>query len=381
MNALKNDIIYWIWYSNISGISQAVKLKLLDNVESPKEIFKTAGKCLAANNVSKSIISRISAFASVEMIERYIPVLEKYEDMGITTYFDYDYPQLLCQIKNPPLVLYYRGEISVLQNRCIAVVGTRSATEKGKYHARSFAREIAAQGYTVVGGLSAGIETAAHIGAMSTGATCAVLASGIDVVYPSENKELYNKICENGVVISEHMPGARTGKYAIPLRNRIISGLCESVLLIEAPEKSGSLTIINHAVDQNRDVYVLDDKSTSYEFSGNRMLIQDGAAAVTNPYDIINNTGYTAYDSVRNSYAMSAAENVSYDTEKAHKKDYPDLSDDESSVLILIRSGINQFDEIAMNSDLDVSSVGYALTMLEFKGIIKQKFGKVYEET
>ena len=381
MNALKNDIIYWIWYSNISGISQAVKLKLLDNVESPKEIFKTAGKCLAANNVSKSIISRISAFASVEMIERYIPVLEKYEDMGITTYFDYDYPQLLCQIKNPPLVLYYRGEISVLQNRCIAVVGTRSATEKGKYHARSFAREIAAQGYTVVGGLSAGIETAAHIGAMSTGATCAVLASGIDVVYPSENKELYNKICENGVVISEHMPGARTGKYAIPLRNRIISGLCESVLLIEAPEKSGTLTIINHAVDQNRDVYVLDDKSTSYEFSGNRMLIQDGAAAVTNPYDIINNTGYTAYDSVRNSYAMSAAENVSYDTEKAHKKDYPDLSDDESSVLKLIRSGINQFDEIAMNSDLDVSSVGYALTMLEFKGIIKQKFGKVYEET
>ena len=381
MNALKNDVIYWIWYSNISGISQAVKLKLLDNVESPKEIFKTAGKCLAANNVSKSIISRISAFASVEMIERYIPVLEKYDDMGITTYFDYDYPQLLCQIKNPPLVLYYRGEISVLQNRCIAVVGTRSATEKGKYHARSFAREIAAQGYTVVGGLSAGIETAAHIGAMSTGATCAVLASGIDVVYPSENKELYNKICENGVVISEHMPGARTGKYAIPLRNRIISGLCESVLLIEAPEKSGSLTIINHAVDQNRDVYVLDDKSTSYEFSGNRMLIQDGAAAVTNPYDIINNTGYTAYDSVRNSYAMSAAENVSYDTEKAHKKDYPDLSDDESSVLKLIRSGINQFDEIAMNSDLDVSSVGYALTMLEFKGIIKQKFGKVYEET
>ena len=381
MNALKNDVIYWIWYSNISGISQAVKLKLLDNVESPKEIFKTAGKCLAANNVSKSIISRISAFASVEMIERYIPVLEKYEDMGITTYFDYDYPQLLCQIKNPPLVLYYIGEISVLQNRCIAVVGTRSATEKGKYHARSFAREIAAQGYTVVGGLSAGIETAAHIGAMSTGATCAVLASGIDVVYPSENKELYNKICENGVVISEHMPGARTGKYAIPLRNRIISGLCESVLLIEAPEKSGSLTIINHAVDQNRDVYVLDDKSTSYEFSGNRMLIQDGAAAVTNPYDIINNTGYTAYDSVRNSYAMSAAENVSYDTEKAHKKDYPDLSDDESSVLKLIRSEINQFDEIAMNSDLDVSSVGYALTMLEFKGIIKQKFGKVYEET
>lgn len=382
MTALKNDIIYWVWYSNISGISSAVKLKLLENVESPKEIFKTAGRCLAKSNISKRIIDKISAFATVDMIERYIPIFEDNDDMGIVTYFDYDYPQLLCKINNPPLVLYYKGEISLLQNRCVAVIGTRNATDKGRYHARSFAREIAAQGYTVVGGLSAGIETAAHIGALSTGATCAVLASGIDSVYPSENKELYNKICENGVVISEYMPGARTGKYAIPYRNRIISGLCESVLLIEAPEKSGSLTTVSHAVDQNRDVYVLEDRSTSPEFSGNRALINDGATAVTNPYDILNNREYTAYDSLDRAAVLSAAEPLEYEREKtqAVHKEYSDLNDDELKILDLIRSGIKQFDEIVINSEMDVSSVGYALTMLEFKGIITQKFGKVYEE-
>lgn len=382
MNALKNDIIYWIWYSNISGISSSVKIKLLENVESPKEIFKTAGKCLAKNNVSKTIIDKIAAFATVGIIERYIPILEENEDLGIVTYFDYDYPQLLCGINNPPLVIYYKGEISLLRNRCIAVIGTRDATDKGKYHARSFAREIAAQGYTVVGGLSAGIETAAHIGAMSTGATCAVLASGIDTVYPKENKELYNKICENGVVISEYMPGTKTGKYAIPFRNRIISGLCESVLLIEAPEKSGSLTTVNHALEQGRDVYVLDDRSSASEFSGNRMLINEGATAVTNPYDILSRHEYTAYDSLDRTFAMSAAEPIEYaqDERKSVPKEYSDLSEDEKEILGLIRSGIKQFDEIVMNSELDVSSVGYALTMLEFKGIITQKFGKVYEE-
>ena len=381
VKALKNDIIYWIWYSNIPGISSAVKVKLLNEVESPREIFKTAGKCLANNNVSKSIIDKIAAFASVEMIESYVPVLEKNEDMGITTYFDYDYPELLCQISDPPLVLYYKGNIGLLKNRCIAVIGTRNATDKGKYHARSFAREIAAQGYTVVGGLSLGIETAAHIGAMSTGATCAVLAYGLDVVYPRENKELYNKICENGIVISEHLPGARTGKHGIPLRNRLISGLCESVLLIEAPEKSGSLTTVNHAIEQNRDVYVLDDRSGMPEFSGNRILISEGASAVTNPYDIINNIGYTAYDSVNAEYLMNAAETVIAEREESEQKDYSDLSEEEIEVLKLIRSGVKQFDEIVMNSDADVSSVGYALTMLEFKGFITQKFGKVYEET
>lgn len=382
MSALKNDIIYWVWYSNISGISSAVKLKLLEDVESPKEIFKTAGRCLAKNNVSKRIIDRISAFATVDMIERYIPIFEDNEDMGIVTYFDYDYPQLLCKISNPPLVLYYKGEISLLQNRCIAVIGTRSATDKGKYHARSFAREIAAQGYTVVGGLSAGIEAAAHIGALSTGATCAVLASGIDSVYPSENKELYNRICENGVVISEYMPGARTGKYAIPFRNRLISGLCESVLLVEAPEKSGALTTVSHALEQGRDVYALDDRTEAPEFAGNRALIEDGATAVTNPYDILNNSEYTAYDFLRRAVTVSAAEPFEYEshTPEKHLKEYTDLSEDEQRILDLIRSGVKQFDEITINSDMDVSSVGYALTMLEFKGIITQKFGKVYEE-
>ncbi len=379
MQALKNDIIYWIWYQNVHGISSGTKVKLLSHVESPKEIFKTAGKCLLKANVSAKLIDKISAYATVEMIERFLPVLERNEDMGITSYFDYDYPQMLCEIHNPPLVLYHRGNIALLKEKCMAIVGTRNATEKGKYHARSFAREIAGAGYTIVGGLSLGIETAAHIGALSSGATCAVMSGGLDAVYPKENTELYNKICADGVVISEHMPGQRIGKFGIPLRNRIISGLSESVLLVEAPEKSGSMTIVNHALEQNRDVYVLEDQSNSPESSGNRALINEGAKAVTNPFDIINNIGYTAYDSIKRPFAAAAEKSVFTD-DALPQREYPDLSDNEKCVLELIRSGVTQFDDIAMNADMDVSSLGYALTMLEFKGIISQKFGKVYEE-
>lgn len=143
---MKNDAIYWIWYSSIPKISNNVKIKLLDGIESPREIFKTAGKCLLSKNISADIINKIAAFAKFEIIEKYIPVIEKYEDIGITTYYDYDYPTLLTQVDTPPLVLYYKGNIGVLDKRCISIVGTRNATDKGKYHARSFAREMAAGG-------------------------------------------------------------------------------------------------------------------------------------------------------------------------------------------------------------------------------------------
>ncbi len=395
---MKNDIIYWIWYQNIHGVSTGTKVKLLSHVDSPKEIFKTGGKCLTDANISPKLADRIAAYATPEMIESFLPIIEKNPDMGMVSYFDFDYPQLLCQIKDPPLVLYYKGDISLLKSRCLAIVGTRSATERGKYHAKSFARELASEGYTVIGGLSEGIEAAAHIGALTTGATCAVMHSGLDKIYPRSNRELFEKICKHGVVISEHMPGQGVGKYGIPLRNRLISGLSEGVILIEAPERSGALTVINYAVEQNRDVWVLDDGARAPESSGNRALISEGAASVTNPYDIINNNGFTAYDSVSSS--LAAAETALKNRSEHHKapqpvsepvqiqedhgtaapKEYSGLTADEEAVLAIIRRGINQFDDIAESCELDVGTLGYVLMSLEFNGIITQKIGKVYEE-
>lgn len=381
-----NDIVYWVWYSQLKGIPSDVKLKLTEMMESPKELFLSSGKCLRRQNISSKIIDKISCESEADNIERYVKLLERYNDINIVTYYDCKYPRLLCEIPNPPLVLYYKGDIELLNSHCIAIVGTRNATAKGKYHARSFAQEFAAQGYTVVSGMAKGIDASAHIGAMSTGKTCAVLGCGVDVVYPAENKELYNKICANGLVISEFLPGASPQRWSFPVRNRIISGLCESTLLIEAPEKSGAINTVTHALEQNRDVYVLFDNGNSAEFSGNRKLIEDGAVAVSDPYEIMNNTDFSVYDSVKKKNIgvvhtdtdFTATEQTCVKSPK-EERDTSLLSQEELAVYSLIKSGVNHFDEIVNVSGLDISGVGIALTMLEFNGFIIQKLGKIYE--
>ncbi len=377
---LKNDTIYWIWYSAIKGIGSSAKIKLLDGVASPKEIFRTRGECLLKNNISAAIINKIRDAATAENIDRFIPMFDKHDDIGIVTYFDFDYPRLLCEIKNPPLVLYYKGDISLLNKRCIAVVGTRKATQRGTYHARSFSRELAANDIVVVSGMATGIDSAAHMGALGVGSTCAVLACGVDVVYPAENKELYNRICDEGVVVSEYMPGTPPIRTMFPARNRIISGLSESVLLVEAPKRSGAMITVDHALEQNRDVFVLLDNTDSIEYSGNRELINDGAVAVTNPYDMINTSEYTAYDSLKIEFSHIKAAEPVVDETSVEEKDYSELNEDEIEIINLIKKGINQFDELSEKSGKDAASLGYILTMLEFKGFVEQKIGKVYEE-
>lgn len=379
MPELKKDDIYWIWYANIPKIDNAVKIKLLEGIDSPREIFRTAGACLKNGNVSEEIISKVRECCTADNIEKYASIMERYPDIGVVSFYDFDYPRMLCQISDPPLVLYYIGDISILHKRCIGVVGTRDSSEKGNYNARSFARELASAGYTVVSGMARGIDASAHIGALGAGNTAAVLACGVDVVYPRENKELYNMLCQRGVVISEMLPGTKVTRYSFLFRNRIISGLSESVLVVEAPAKSGAMNTATHACKQNRDVYVFADSSEDPQYGGNRELIEEGAIPVTSPFDIIKDTSYTAFDAIEiQNIASGTKEEIIEET--AVHKDYSILSESELSVLSIIRSGTDQFDEIVLQSGSDIASVGLALTMLEFKGFIIQKVGKVYEE-
>lgn len=407
---MANDIVYWVWYSRLTGIKSAAKLKLIERVASPKEIFCTAGECFRSDNIASSIIDNIAKQSAVDSIEKYISILEQYDDIGIVTYYDCNYPKMLLQINDPPLVLYYKGDLSVLDDRCVAIVGTRNAADKGKYHARSFAQELAACGRTVVSGMAAGIDAAAHMGALSAhGKTCAVLGCGVDVVYPAENKELYKRLCENGLVISEFLPGTKPDRWHFPHRNRIISGLSEATLLIEAPKKSGAINTANHAVNQNRDVFVLGGYMDDPMFSGNKALADDGAVVVTNPYDIINNSGFTAYDSNESVLSEATPKEDTHkrpgdgareelaelkalfgisDTVQNAKQDEPEISEEkdtsalsecEAKIYALLGEGQLQFDEIVMMSGGSVADVGFALTMLEFNGYIKQKQGKRYE--
>ena len=198
------------------------------------------------------------------------------------------YPTLLKEIFFPPPVLFYKGTKILEDNLCIAIVGTRKSTVYGRDAARYFAKQLSMLGITIVSGLATGIDFHAHKASINEkGSSIGVLGCGIDVIYPAENKDLYYDLSVRGSIVTEFFPKTPPIKNNFPARNRIISGLCAGVLVIEAPEKSGALITCDFAVNQNREVFAVPGSIFSPEIKGNHKLIKSGAKLVAHPDDIL----------------------------------------------------------------------------------------------
>lgn len=202
---------------------------------------------------------------------------------------DENYPELLKQIYDPPKCLYVMGNLEILNTPSLAIVGCRETTEYGKKAATYFAYNLAKQGITIVSGLAKGVDSFSHIGALQAeGKTIAVLGSGLDIIYPKENNQLAKKIIEKGgAIISEYPLGTRPLQEHFPARNRIISGISQAVLVVEAKEKSGSLITADFAMEQGKEVYAVPGNINSLNSIGTNNLIKDGAIPVSNYSDII----------------------------------------------------------------------------------------------
>jgi DNA processing protein len=210
--------------------------------------------------------------------------------MDITTaVFDADeYPTLLASIPDPPALLWIRGDVTVLSSRAIAVVGSRSATPYGLAIAAKIAGDLAAAGFVIVSGLARGVDSAAHVAALTAGGkSVGVLGCGIDRVYPPEHKPLAARVQRSGAVISEFPPGVPPLPHHFPLRNRIVSGLSRAVVVIEAPEKSGALITASTALEQGREVMVVPGPAVGGRNRGGHLLIRDGAKVVESADDIL----------------------------------------------------------------------------------------------
>lgn len=206
----------------------------------------------------------------------------------IVTIDDDDYPPMLRAIEQAPYVLFYRGRLEALRQLCFAVVGSRRASPYGRKIARELARDLAAEGVVVVSGLARGIDSEAHQGAVDAGgATVAVMGSGVDVVYPTENRRLYEKIQEMGAIVSEFVPGSYPEAHHFPRRNRIISGLSRGVVVVEARQKSGALITADFALEQGRDVFAVPGPVSSETSRGTNNLIKQGAKLVSSAQDIL----------------------------------------------------------------------------------------------
>lgn len=276
----------WIALNQIQGLGNAKIIQLLAKFGSPDNIF-AANTSQLKEVVSDTTAKEIKLGIQADVIQPTLDWLQK-DNTHVVTLADSEYPQRLLQITNPPAVLYAIGDLRWLNHYTIAMIGSRNATQQGEKNADSFAQEMCRQGLCVVSGMALGIDGAAHRGAIkSTGATIAVVGTGLDIVYPAKHRELAHQIAERGLIISEFPLGTPSKAQHFPRRNRIISGLSLGCLVVEANVASGSLITARLATEQGREVFAIPGSIHSPVSKGCHQLIKQGAKLVESAEDIL----------------------------------------------------------------------------------------------
>jgi DNA processing protein len=287
----------------------------------------------------------------------------------LLTLADADYPRALRWIADPPVVLYVRGRLLSSHQLAVAVIGSRKPSPYGKMSAQGFSQSLAEHGYTVVSGLARGIDSLAHQGALQAGGqTLAVLGSGFNIVYPPENRRLYEQICSQGAVLSEFPLNTKPDRWNFPRRNRIISGLSLGILVIEAAASSGSLHTARHALDQGREVFAIPGRIHDPNSRGTNGLIKKGAKLVETIDDILDELP----EAVRTSARRVREVETSFETQPVPA----DLSTQEAQILALLSATETHIDAISETTQLPVHVVAGILLTLELRELVQQFPGK-----
>ncbi len=284
---------YYLWLNALRELGINKKMELIRKFGDPKQVYINLDKAMTRRLVEdgffkESVADEIDAARRDDWFKNYENVLQA-EEIEYITPLDEDYPERLLMLYDAPLVLFYKGDISLLKDEhTVGVIGSRRPTGYGRIVAKGLAGKLAEGGITVISGMAAGIDSVAHKAALgAAGRTIAVLGSGVNHCYPRENFPLYENIIECGLVISEFGPEVPPLGINFPLRNRIISGLSEGVLVIEAALRSGTLITVDSALEQGRTVYAVPGRVGDPLSEGTNNLIRNGAILVTKAEDII----------------------------------------------------------------------------------------------
>lgn len=345
--------------------------------KTPKAILEAHLDDIAeVENIGREVAKKIIEGRRKIDLDRHIKLIEKNNVTLIPLDSEF-YPVNLKSIFDPPLVLFVKGEILPQDYFSIAIVGTRLASFYGRTMSEKLSRELTEKGFTIVSGGARGIDACSHQAALKVkGRTIAVLGCGLDIVYPPENRKLFEEIARYGALISEFPLSTRPDKGNFPMRNRIISGLSLGVVVIEAPHKSGALITVTHAIDQGREVFSVPGKADSFVSKGTNQLLREGAKLVENADDIIEELEPILKSKVR--------ELKIDQPEPAQKKQIlveSQLSEEEAGVYNLLSLGPLDFDDIITKGQLSVSAASAMLTRLELKKLVKQLPGKIFEKT
>lgn len=354
MESLNTNQKILAWLNSARGISHGKISKLLEYFGSPKEIWdnfqdeKNNLPFLKAETISYLCKSK-NHFDEI-LLQR----LHK-EKARIVTIYDKEYPIKLKQINGSPYLLYYKGSLENINNISIAVVGSRKATAYGKWAAEKFTKELTEMGVNIISGLAVGIDTVAHKTALKfSGRTYGIIGCGINVVYPKKNEELFKQISIRGGIITEYPFDMVPVASNFHDRNRIISGLSDGVLVIEAQERSGTLITAGHAADQGREIFAVPGNIDSLYSKGTNSLIRDGAKITASVTDIIEEI-------------HGLKEKV-----KTPPIDYSKLSATELMIINSIKEGRVTIDELEQTTSIKAGQLLSHLTILEMKGFISQ---------
>lgn len=347
---------YWLGLKAVPGIGNVIFRRLLENFETPRAALQASRSELSAvRGVTAAIVDAIRNNVWQQFAEEETARLIN-GNVRIITFTAAEYPKSLFEIPDPPPFIYMSGEMPAAQYR-IAIVGSRKATTYGLLNTGRLAGALASHNITVVSGMARGVDTAAHKGSLQAGGgTIGVLGCGIDVVYPPENRKLFEEMAQKGCLISEFPLGTSPLAENFPRRNRIISGLSRGVLVVEATEKSGSLITARYALEHGRDVYAVPGNINFATSRGANLLIKQGAKLVDCVEDILEELpGYAAMKtaapvaSASGGFALTPKEAVIYE--------------------LLARSPLH-IDDVIANSGLPAAEVSSMLLHLELKGAV-----------
>lgn len=338
-----------------------VKIKImLAQAESPLDILKwDTRKLESIPGISAGIASLIRDGLDLEYGRRLVAWAEN-NGFSITTLNDSDYPLQLRQLYDPPPFLFHKGDILEADHRAVAIVGSRNATDYGRAMAAKIAGDLSRHGITIISGMAIGIDSTAHRAALEAGGrTIAVLGSGIDVIYPPANKKLYHRITDQGVVISEFFPGTDPIPGHFPRRNRIIAGLSQAVVVVEAGEKSGALLTADLALASDKKLFAVPGNLSSKLSLGTNDLIKSGANVLTSIDDI-----FSVLPALKNDYIAP------------RKRAGDNLTEGENLVFGYLSDTPKQIDSLVRECRLSVTDAASYLLSLELRGLIRQLSGK-----
>lgn len=354
-------------------------MDLLQKFGSPAAIFQRDARELEGAGLPPSVARTIEAGTVFDEAVEHQRLLGA-QGISLITALDADYPPLLRQIYDPPFLMFARGRRELIQEPCVAVVGTRRPTTYGMVVAERFAKELASAGLTITSGLARGVDTGAHRGALSVpGNTIAVLGCGIDVAYPTENKKLMEQIARDGLVLSEYP--MRTPGYPqnFPVRNRIVSGMSYGVLIVEGAQYSGSAITARLALDQGREVFAIPGNITSKQSWGPNLLIRQGAHLVQEPSDVLCDLPLVARQALKARSRQLLLEPMADATETM---DHP-MAKLRSGVLKLLKPDqpVSLDDLLATVNQTGLASHSELIAILfelELEGLVRQMPGKNY---